>query len=75
MSVTSPPSTPACTAAPIATTSSGFTDWFGAFPNKFLIRLCTPGILVDPPTSTFSSIESEVSSASFSDLSIGVLQR
>ena len=35
MSLTSPPNTPACTAAPTATTSSGFTDWFGVLPRSF----------------------------------------
>ena len=53
ISLTSPPKTPACTAAPTATTSSGFTVWFGSFPSKLLTNSCTAGILVEPPTSTF----------------------
>ena len=36
ISLTSPARTPACTAAPTATTSSGLTVWFGAFPRIFL---------------------------------------
>ena len=35
-SFTSPPSTPPCTAAPTATTSSGFTLRFGSLPNRLL---------------------------------------
>ena len=35
-SFTSPCKTPAWIAAPIATTSSGFTDLLGSFPKKFL---------------------------------------
>ena len=35
-SVTSPANTPPCIAAPIETTSSGFTDLFGSLPKKFL---------------------------------------
>jgi hypothetical protein len=38
ISLTSPPSTPACTAAPTATTSSGLTVWLGAFPSNFCTK-------------------------------------
>ena len=53
-SFTSPASTPPCTAAPIATTSSGFTVRFGSRPNSALTFSCTIGIRVLPPTSTTS---------------------
>ena len=36
---------------------------------------CTAGILVEPPTRTFCSIAVGANSASFKDISIGVLQR
>ena len=75
ISLTSPPSTPACTAAPIATTSSGFTLRFGAFPNISCTKACIAGILVEPPTNTFSSMFEGFSSASFNELSKGFLQR
>ena len=55
-SFTSPCNTPACIAAPMATTSSGFTDLLGSFPKKFLTSSIILGILVIPPTSTISSI-------------------
>lgn len=75
ISLTSPPSTPAWTAAPTATTSSGFTVWLGALPSKRSTRAWTAGIRVDPPTKTFWSILTEVNSASFNDVSIGIWQR
>ena len=49
-SVISPAIIPACTDAPIATTSSGFTVSFKVFPKKSDNKLRTAGILVDPPT-------------------------
>ena len=55
-SLTSPESTPACTAAPIATTSSGFTPLCGSRPKSSWTICCTFGTRVDPPTSTTSSI-------------------
>ena len=55
-SFTSPPSTPPCTAAPTATTSSGFTLRFGSLPNRLRTISCTFGMRVEPPTSTTSSI-------------------
>mmetsp|Transcript_10640 Transcript_10640/g.17881 ORF Transcript_10640/g.17881 Transcript_10640/m.17881 type:complete len:223 (-) Transcript_10640:882-1550(-) len=46
----------ACTAAPIATTSSGLTFWHSAFPPKYSDRICcTRGMRVEPPTRTMSS--------------------
>ena len=56
MSLTSPESTPAWTAAPIATTSSGFTPLCGSLPKNFLTVSCTSGMRVEPPTSTTSSM-------------------
>ena len=53
-SFTSPCIMPACTAAPIATTSSGLIDLFGSLPNKFRTASCIAGILVCPPTRTTS---------------------
>src|SRR5205085_329669 len=55
-SLTSPCSTPAWMAAPIATTSSGLTPLCGSLPNCFLTCSCTAGMRVMPPTSTTSSI-------------------
>ena len=64
-SSTSPFSTPAWSAAPIATTSSGLTVMFGSLP---LVRRrtssCTAGIRVEPPTRITSSMSSAVSFAS-----------
>mmetsp|Transcript_12232 Transcript_12232/g.27785 ORF Transcript_12232/g.27785 Transcript_12232/m.27785 type:complete len:383 (-) Transcript_12232:588-1736(-) len=56
MSLTSPARTPPCTAAPSATTSSGFTVTFGSRPVSERTRACTAGMRVDPPTSTISSM-------------------
>ena len=56
MSFTSPESTPACTAAPMATTSSGLTPLCGSLPKNFLTVSCTSGMRVEPPTSTTSSM-------------------
>ena len=63
-SLTSPWRTPAWIAAPIATTSSGFTLLFGSLPKKFLTSARTLGILVIPPTITISSISFAVRPAS-----------
>ncbi len=43
-------------AAPIATTSSGFTLLLGSFPKKFFTSSITLGILVIPPTKIISLI-------------------
>ena len=56
MPSTSPASTPPWTAAPIATTSSGFTDMFGCLPVMRFTSSCTAGIRVEPPTRMTSSI-------------------
>src|SRR5438067_18837 len=53
-SLTSPLSTPAWMAAPIATTSSGFTPLCGSLPKIFRTISITAGIRVCPPTSTTS---------------------
>ena len=51
-SLTSPFSTPAWTAAPRATTSSGLTPLWASFPVRVWTSSWTAGIRVDPPTST-----------------------
>ena len=51
----SPASTPPCTAAPTATTSSGFTPLCGSLPKYSRTSCWTLGIRVEPPTSTTSS--------------------
>ena len=56
MSFTSPVRTPACTAAPTATTSSGLTDRFGSLPKNSFTICWIFGTRVEPPTSTTSSI-------------------
>ena len=55
-SLTSPAITPPWIAAPIDTTSSGFTDLLGSFPSKRLTDSWTAGIRVDPPTNNTWSI-------------------
>ena len=74
-SLTSPASTPACIAAPIPTTSSGFTPLWGSFPKKSLTTSCTLGILVEPPTKITSSMFSGFSFASSSACFIGGIVR
>ena len=64
-SLTSPDKTPPCTAAPKATTSSGFTLLFGSLPKKFLTASMTFGILVIPPTKITSLISPAFRPASF----------
>ena len=49
-SLTSPRKTPACTAAPMATTSSGLTDLFGSRPVISKTNSVTAGMRVEPPT-------------------------
>ncbi len=52
-SLRSPLSTPACRAAPTATTSSGLTPLLGSLPPvSFLTSSATAGMRVEPPTST-----------------------
>ena len=55
-SFTSPFSTPPWMAAPIATTSSGFTPLCGSLPTSSRAVSTTLGMRVMPPTSTSSSI-------------------
>ena len=64
-SFTSPVNTPPWIAAPIATTSSGFTPLDGFFLKNFSTSSCIFGILVDPPTRIISSISDTVILASF----------
>ena len=75
MSVFSPESTPACTAAPTATTSSGLTLLFGSLPKMVLTISCTFGMRVEPPTSTTSSTFLASMPASLMACSTGVLSR
>ena len=49
---TSPPRMPACTAAPSATTSSGFSSVCGRVRNSLSTAERTSGMRVDPPTIT-----------------------
>ena len=60
----SPFNTPPWMAAPMATTSSGFSPLFGGCKNISSTFFCTRGILVMPPTRTTSSISSASSPAS-----------
>ena len=55
-SLTSPCKTPAWTAAPKATTSSGLTEIFGFLPKNSSTFFCTKGIRVIPPTKIISSM-------------------
>ena len=65
-SLTSPCSTPAWIAAPIATTSSGLTPRCGSRPkNSFTVSM-TLGMRVMPPTRITSAISEGTSPASFS---------
>mmetsp|Transcript_2182 Transcript_2182/g.4998 ORF Transcript_2182/g.4998 Transcript_2182/m.4998 type:complete len:229 (-) Transcript_2182:130-816(-) len=75
MSLTSPPSTPACTAAPRATTSSGLTVTFGSLPVRDFTRDWTAGMRVLPPTRMISSISDKSSLASLRAFSTGILHR
>mmetsp|Transcript_33606 Transcript_33606/g.60686 ORF Transcript_33606/g.60686 Transcript_33606/m.60686 type:complete len:287 (+) Transcript_33606:410-1270(+) len=76
MSLTSPLSTPACTAAPRATTSSGLTVRLGLRPPViFSTSCCTAGIRVLPPTMTTSLMSEICSFASRSACSTGLRQR
>ena len=75
-SSTSPFRTPACSAAPIATTSSGLTVMFGSLPPvSRRTSSWTAGIRVAPPTRITSSMSSAVIFASASTCSTGALVR
>ncbi len=70
-SLTSPPKTPACTAAPIATASSGLTSFLGSFPKNSPTTSCTFGIRVCPPTKITSLISEAANPASFKATCMG----
>ena len=70
-SLTSPCSTPAWIAAPIATTSSGLTPLCGSLPKNCFTTSCTFGMRVMPPTRTTSLISPADRPASLSALRHG----
>ena len=75
-SLTSPFSTPACSAAPTATTSSGFTPLFGSRPPvSSLTSSVTAGMRVEPPTSTTWSMSAILTPASLITWLNGARQR
>ena len=69
-SLTSPLSTPACRAAPTATTSSGLTPLLGSLPPvSSLTRSVTAGIRVEPPTRiTWSILSTSMPASLMTDL-------
>src|SRR5699024_7626605 len=75
ISLTSPEITPPWIAAPIATTSSGFTDLFGSLPVSLRTASTTAGIRVDPPTKITWSISFLSTPASFNACRTGFLVR
>ncbi len=75
MSVVPPLRISACTAAPSATTSSGFRWQCGGFPNSASTRCRTNGMRVEPPTKTTSSMSFAVSPASFNAIRQGAKVR
>mmetsp|Transcript_41946 Transcript_41946/g.108636 ORF Transcript_41946/g.108636 Transcript_41946/m.108636 type:complete len:317 (-) Transcript_41946:776-1726(-) len=76
MSFTSPRSTPPWMAAPMATTSSGLTEWHSCLPPKNSDRISwTRGMRVEPPTSTISSTASGPSPASARTWETGSIRR
>ena len=70
-SLTSPLSTPAWMAAPIATTSSGLTPRCGSLPISSRTFSCTAGIRVIPPTRITWSILAGSRPASLSACRVG----
>ena len=70
-SFTSPCRTPPWIAAPMATTSSGFTPLWGSLPKISFTFSCTLGIRLIPPTRITSSMSEALSPASFSANSQG----
>ena len=72
--MTSPFSTPACTAAPMATTSSGLTPLWASLPVICWTSSWTAGMRVEPPTSTTWSMSDLVSPESAMAWSKGPLQ-
>ena len=71
ISFISPVKTPPWTAAPMATTSSGFKPLWGSLPKNSWTFLTTCGILVIPPTRITSSTSLAVILASFKHFSTG----
>ena len=74
-SLTSPVRTPPWIAAPIATTSSGFTPFEGFLPKNFSTSSWIIGILVDPPTKITSSISPVDNPASSNAFLTGFIER
>ncbi len=68
----SPPRMPPWTAAPTATTSSGFTPLWGSRAKIWRTISCTRGMRVEPPTSTTSSMSFGARPASASARSHGL---
>ena len=62
-------------AAPMATASSGLTEWLGSLPNALRTASCTAGIRVDPPTNNTWSISLLDNLASRNAFSIGIIVR
>mmetsp|Transcript_7733 Transcript_7733/g.12644 ORF Transcript_7733/g.12644 Transcript_7733/m.12644 type:complete len:419 (+) Transcript_7733:287-1543(+) len=75
MSLTSPFSTPPWMAAPMATTSSGFTPLLGARPKNSRTRSCTLGMRLMPPTSSTSEMSSFFSPPSLRQVLQGPIVR
>mmetsp|Transcript_26646 Transcript_26646/g.53133 ORF Transcript_26646/g.53133 Transcript_26646/m.53133 type:complete len:269 (-) Transcript_26646:662-1468(-) len=75
MSLTSPLRTPPWMAAPMATTSSGFTPLEGFFPKKFSTVSCTLGMRLMPPTRMISWMSDLEMSASLRQFLQGSMVR
>src|SRR6185503_17193467 len=76
-SLTSPPSTPAWMAAPIATTSSGLTLLFGSLVVSLRTRSCTIGILqrlLEWPTQPLGQILGQLLELAAAELDLQVLR-
>ena len=63
--LTSPCKTPPCSAAPMATHSSGLMSLLGSLPVKRFTAACTAGMRVEPPTSSTRFKSAGLSPASF----------
>ena len=74
-SFTSPRSTPPWMAAPMATTSSGFTPWCGVWPASSRAISTTFGMRVIPPTRTSSLMSAAETPASLRQSRTGFLVR
>ena len=75
ISVLLPARISACTAAPRATTSSGFSLSYKSLPKNLLTHSFTNGTRVEPPTITTASICSFLMPASRSALAHAVIVR